>query len=263
MFRRFGLCPCSGFHTVKEETFMATRSTATDAIALLKEDHKRVREMLAKLDKSSQKAGDSREKLLEKIQQELQIHTTIEEEIFYPAYRAAVSKQEDAKLYKEALEEHHIVDVVLAEIGQSDAESEEFSAKAKVLKDLVEHHAEEEEKQMFPRARRVIQADKRKELGEQMAARKRELESSDRGWLPAAGKLIAAVTGRSSSSGRGGRAQSSAAARGSGSGSKKASGTARAAGKSATSRGKASAKTSGSKSARAKSGGSRSRKQAR
>ena len=74
-------------------------------------------------------------------------------EIFYPAYKAAVSKREDTKLYHEALEEHHVVDTVIAEIKSCDSGSEEFSAKAKVLKDLVEHHAEEEEKQMFPRAR--------------------------------------------------------------------------------------------------------------
>jgi hemerythrin-like domain-containing protein len=194
-----------------KENVMPTRGK--DAIALLKEDHEKVRGLLARLEKTTERAGDTREELLAKIAAEIKIHTTIEEEIFYPAYREAVSKREDAKLYQEALEEHHVADTVLMELGESDTGSDVFSAKSKVLKDVVEHHAQEEEKQMFPRARRAMETAELKELGSRMEERKREMQEAGEGWLPKAGKLLSAVASRVSS-GRSGRSQASVAARG-------------------------------------------------
>ena len=121
------------------------RTSDKDAIALLKEDHRQVRTLLGELEETSDKAVGKREKLLASIEQELAIHTRIEEEIFYPAFRDAARKKDDGKLYFEALEEHHVVDMVLPEIKSTGVDTEQFAAKAKVLKDLVEHHAEEEE----------------------------------------------------------------------------------------------------------------------
>jgi hemerythrin superfamily protein len=149
----------------------------TDAISMLKADHEKVRGLLAQLEKSTEKGAKKREQLLSQIAEELTIHTTIEEEIFYPSYRDAVAKKEDRKLYQEALEEHHVVDLVMPEIEETDPASEVFSAKAKVLKEIVEHHAEEEEKEMFPRAKKVMDAEELQELGERMEARKAELMS--------------------------------------------------------------------------------------
>ena len=114
--------------------------TEKDAITLLKDDHKQVRALLGELEETTDKAAGKREKLLGTIEQELTIHTRIEEEIFYPAFREAARKKDDTKLYFEALEEHHVVDMVLPEIKETGAESDQFAAKAKVLKDLVEHH---------------------------------------------------------------------------------------------------------------------------
>lgn len=148
-----------------------------DAISMLKADHEKVRGLLGQLEKSTEKGVKTREDLLSRIAEELAIHTTIEEEIFYPSFRDAVSKKEDRKLYQEALEEHHVVDLLMPEIEESDPSSEVFSAKAKVLKEIVEHHAEEEEKEMFPRARKVMDAAELRELGERMEARKAELRS--------------------------------------------------------------------------------------
>jgi hemerythrin superfamily protein len=149
----------------------------TDAISMLKADHEKVRGLLSQLEKSTEKGVKKREELLSQIAEELTIHTTIEEEIFYPSYRDAVAKKEDRKLYQEALEEHHVVDLVMPEIEDTDPGSEVFSAKAKVLKEIVEHHADEEEKEMFPRARKVMDAEELQELGERMEARKAELKS--------------------------------------------------------------------------------------
>ena len=147
-----------------------------DAIVLLKEDHKKVKALLSQLEKTTERGASRRKTLLGKIEQELKVHTKIEEEIFYPAYRDAATKKEDCKLYQEALEEHHVVDLVLPELKRANPAGEIFGAKAKVLKEIVEHHAEEEEKEMFPRARKVLEAAELKDLGARMAARKRALK---------------------------------------------------------------------------------------
>jgi len=147
----------------------------TDAISLLKADHEKVRGLLSQLEKSTERSAAKRETLLAQLETEILVHTTIEEEIFYPAYREAVSKKEDRKLYQEAIEEHHVVDLVMPEVKEADPSSEIFAAKAKVLKELIEHHAEEEEKEMFKRAKKAFEAEELKELGERMLARKEEL----------------------------------------------------------------------------------------
>jgi hemerythrin superfamily protein len=150
---------------------MATtkRPQSRDAIALLKQDHQKVRGLLSELEKTTDRAAGKRQKLLAEIEQELTVHTKIEEQIFYPAFRDAARKDDDSKLYFEALEEHHVVDMVLPEIKGTRVESEQFAAKAKVLKDLVEHHAEEEETEMFPRARKLMTRDELLRLGGEMA----------------------------------------------------------------------------------------------
>jgi len=146
--------------------------TEKDALSLLKEDHHKVRGFLAQLAESSERATTKREELLAAIERELKTHTTIEEQIFYPAFRDATEKAEDRKLYFEAREEHHVVDTVLSELKSTDPASETFAAKAKVLKDLVEHHAEEEETEMFPRARKLLGRDELVRLGEELAQAK-------------------------------------------------------------------------------------------
>ena len=151
-----------------------------DAIALLKEDHTKVRALLGRLEETSERAAGQREKLLATIERELKIHTKIEEDIFYPAFREAAEKKNDKELYFEAVEEHHVVDMVLPEIKATAVASDEFGAKAKVLKDLVEHHAEEEEKEMFPRARKLMNRDELLRLGHALASAKEALAGSTR-----------------------------------------------------------------------------------
>ena len=155
---------------------MATKKKApakkpTDAVTLLKQDHETVRGLLGQFETAT---GARREKLRGQIEKELKIHTTIEEEIFYPAFREASRKKDDKKLFFEAVEEHHVVDLVLPEMNDGST-PEELKAKAKVLKDLVEHHADEEEKEMFPRARKVLSKEELRDLGTQMEQRKAEL----------------------------------------------------------------------------------------
>ena len=146
-----------------------------DAIALLKKDHEKVRGLFAQLEKSAMRGGPKVEKLVTQIESELKIHTTIEEEIFYPAFRDAVRSKDDKEMYYEAQEEHHVVKLVIPDVEGSQKSGPEFAAKAKVLKELVEHHADEEEKEMFKSARKALSRAELQELGDRMAARKKQL----------------------------------------------------------------------------------------
>ncbi len=149
------------------------KSRSHDAIALLKEDHKKVRKLLKELENAED--PERRSALFQQIDQEVKIHTQIEEEIFYPAFLDAARKKDERKLFFEANEEHGVVDLFLPKMREKNPGGEEFGADAKVLKDLVEHHAEEEETQMFPKARKLFSASELRDLGAQLEDRKKNL----------------------------------------------------------------------------------------
>ncbi|MEO8217348.1 MAG: hemerythrin domain-containing protein [Acidobacteriota bacterium] len=157
----------------------SSRSSAAkggqDAIALLKEDHKKVKGLLSQLDKTEDSQPSKRTHLLSQIEKELEVHTTIEEEIFYPAYKQAVTSEDDEELYYEANEEHGLVKLYMPKVKATPPDDVQFAARAKVLKDLVEHHAGEEEKEMFPKARKKMSRTELRNLGDQMKRRKQEL----------------------------------------------------------------------------------------
>jgi hemerythrin-like domain-containing protein len=147
-----------------------------DAIQLLKADHKKVRGLLEELAGTTARGEKSRIDLLAKITEELAVHTRIEDEIFYPAFKEAGKKGDDSKMFFEAREEHRAVsDLVLPDLNKTPVGSEQFSGRAKVLKELVEHHIKEEEGEMFPRAKALMSKDELDGLGKQLAARKQEL----------------------------------------------------------------------------------------
>lgn len=151
----------------------ATTKTQVDAIALLKTDHKKVRALLETLEKTD--APARRQKLLGQIEVELKAHARVEEEIFYPAFKRKAEDSDQLQMFFEAKEEHGLVDIILPKTKASNPDGEEFGARAKVLMDLVVHHAKEEEKEMFKAARELFDRDELRELGAQMARRKREL----------------------------------------------------------------------------------------
>lgn len=135
---------------------------ATD---LLKKQHKTVKGLFKQVEKTED--GRRRRELMDEIAGELKIHTKIEEEIFYPAVREIGSSKVE-ELVDESFEEHHVVDLVLAELPKVDPEDERFHAKMTVLSELVEHHADEEEDEMFPIAEKKLGKERLQELGEQM-----------------------------------------------------------------------------------------------
>ncbi|MFJ2334032.1 hemerythrin domain-containing protein [Pseudomonas helleri] len=149
-----------------------------NAIDLLKADHEKVKSILSQLSESTDRAVKKRTELLEKLELEVSIHTQLEEEILYPAYKAAGGKAE-AEMYYEAKEEHRTVDsLVLPDLKGTDPTSPEFAGRVKVIKELLEHHIEEEETDMFPHAKKILGKAKLDELGDQMLTLKASLKKS-------------------------------------------------------------------------------------
>jgi hemerythrin superfamily protein len=144
-----------------------------NALDLLIADHNRVRGLFAQFKEAKEK-GDTAtmSDVALKIFEDLDVHTTIEEEIFYPGVRDA--KDDIAELVDEGVQEHHVVKLLMAEIKQMEDGSDEWVAKMTVLIENVEHHAKEEENDMFPPLRNKIPAEL-DAMAEQMEARKKQL----------------------------------------------------------------------------------------
>lgn len=148
-----------------------------DAITLMREDHKLLRKLSKELSETTEAAVETRKKLLKQLETELKAHATIEEELFYPAILDASEDIEDARTVAEGIEEHRAADAkVIPDMHKADPSSIAYSGEAKVLKDYLFHHLEEEEEEeMFPKVRELIPAAELKALGEKMMARKKEL----------------------------------------------------------------------------------------
>ena len=148
----------------------------TDAIALLKADHRKVEHLFASFE--SAKDNARKEKLARQICTELKVHTMIEEEIFYPAFLAATGETD---MHHEAEVEHAGAKRLIAEIEAMDADDEYYDAKVTVLAEMVKHHVKEEEKPggMFAEARKSDMD--LEDIGERLAARKQELEENGTG----------------------------------------------------------------------------------
>ena len=144
-----------------------------DAIVLLKEDHEKVKRLLAELETTTERGIKTRSELFATIKGELTVHEMIEEEIFYPELRAH-PKAKDIVL--EGYQEHHVVDLLMSELEALDVTDETWGAKAKVMQENVEHHMGEEEGEMFQKARQVFDKDELELLGTRMERRKTEAQ---------------------------------------------------------------------------------------
>ncbi len=149
------------------------KAAESDAIALLKADHRKVEGLFAKFE--SARSAEQKQRLAAEICAELTVHTIIEEEIFYPACR---EKIKDDDLLDEAFVEHDGAKVLVAEIEAGSPTAEFYEAKVSVLSEMIKHHVKEEEKRsegLFAKARAAgVDMDA---LGAQMAARKEQLKS--------------------------------------------------------------------------------------
>ncbi|HEV7922492.1 MAG TPA: hemerythrin domain-containing protein [Thermoanaerobaculia bacterium] len=146
-----------------------------NAITMLKADHVVLKRLLRELNDAT--TVKQRERLAGELERAIKTHAQIEEEVFYPAFKARTEKTDDVDMFYEAAEEHHVVDMVLPALKAANPKSPEFEAKAKVMKDLVEHHIKEEEKEMFAAARKVFDEDQLRELGDLMQSRRETIEA--------------------------------------------------------------------------------------
>lgn len=137
-----------------------------DAFSLLKADHRKVEQLFERLESGR---GQAKMRVFEQIKTELDLHAHIEEKFFYPALE---KPRETHDLALEAYEEHDVVKKLLRELSRAKSADDEWEAQAKVLQENVEHHVEEEENELFPKAASVLSEDKIEQLGERMAAEK-------------------------------------------------------------------------------------------
>jgi iron-sulfur cluster repair protein YtfE (RIC family) len=144
------------------------RTTAsTDAIVLLKNDHKEIRKVFRDFQKAGENAHATKGKLVKKMIELLTVHTYIENEVMYPRVRALLPDLEDDIL--ESYEEHHVADVLVVELAGMSASDERFTAKTTVLIENVTHHIQEEEDDWFPQVRKGLGRKAHQEIGQEMA----------------------------------------------------------------------------------------------
>jgi hypothetical protein len=140
-----------------------------NALELMKKDHAELKKMMGRLESTTERGVKTREQLFARIKRELQVHETIEEEIFYPALKEHPKAKE---IVLEGYEEHHAVDTLVGELETVPFDDERWGAKFTVIKENIEHHIEEEEGEMFSKARQVFDKSELDELGGQMEQRK-------------------------------------------------------------------------------------------
>jgi hemerythrin superfamily protein len=150
---------------------------AEDAVMLIRNDHRTIEGLFANFEQAGERAYTTKRRLVERMDRELEAHTEIEEELFYPKLAEKAAK-EGEKLVQVAEEEHHLVEVLLGELRDMEPRDEMYDAKVTVLMENTRHHIQEEESKLLPQAHKLMGSDLLMELGEQLAARKRELLGS-------------------------------------------------------------------------------------
>jgi hemerythrin superfamily protein len=154
--------------TIKETVRGKSKpSGAVDIINLLKQDHKDVKAMFEEFDALGARATEQRRKLGTKITNALRVHSEIEKQILYPAFKARAENHNEREEVLEAFEEHALADRLVEEVQAMDARDETYEAKVKTLMDIVLHHVKEEEGEMFPNARELFEKDELIEFGRQ------------------------------------------------------------------------------------------------
>jgi hemerythrin-like domain-containing protein len=149
---------------------------STDAIVLLKADHKEIKDVFAKFGQAGERATKTKGKLVDRMIGLLTVHTYIENEVMYPEVRRLLPDLEEDVL--ESYEEHHVADVLVAELAAMDPDAERFDAKATVLIETVTHHIDEEEKDWFPMVRHGLGRNQLADIGERLVEAKQKAPHS-------------------------------------------------------------------------------------
>ena len=145
---------------------------STDAIVLLKNDHKEIKKAFRDFETAGENAQQRKGKIVDRIIELLTVHTYIENEIMYPRVRELLPDLEEDVL--ESYEEHHVADVLIMELSSMRASDERFTAKTTVLIENVTHHIEEEEQEWFPQVRAGLSRKVLQEIGAEMEARRKK-----------------------------------------------------------------------------------------
>jgi hemerythrin-like domain-containing protein len=146
-------------------------TTENDALMLLEADHRRFEELLKQGEETTERAAKRRRQLLDTLTRELNEHELMEEQVLYPALEPHAQARE---IVLEGYEEHHVADVITRELRDVPPDDERWAAKFQVLKESLQHHIKEEERNMFRTARAVLSRDELSELGTRMKALKAE-----------------------------------------------------------------------------------------
>ena len=141
---------------------------STDAIVMLKNDHREIKRLFADFQKAGDGAVKTKQRLVDKMIELLTVHTYIENEVMYPRVRELLPDLEDDVL--ESYEEHHVADLLVAELAAMKASDERFTAKTMVLIENVTHHIGEEEDDWFPKVREGLGRNALQEIGREMQA---------------------------------------------------------------------------------------------
>ncbi len=139
---------------------------STDAIVVLKDDHKTLRKLFREFQAASEKSAAARGKIAQRIIAELTVHTYLENEVMYPEVRSLLPDLEDDIL--ESYEEHHVADLLVMELYAMEPDAERYNAKMTVLIENVTHHMDEEEQDWFPQVRKGLGRITLREIGARM-----------------------------------------------------------------------------------------------
>ena len=145
---------------------------STDAIVLLKDDHKQIRQAFKDFEKAGPNATVTKGRLVDRIIELLTVHTYLENEVMYPRVRELLPEVEDDVL--ESYEEHHVADLLVVELAAMKPDDERFTAKTTVLIENVRHHIEEEEQEWFPKVREGLGRKVLQDLGAEMIERRKK-----------------------------------------------------------------------------------------
>jgi hemerythrin superfamily protein len=145
---------------------------STDAIVMLKNDHKEIRKAFSDFEKAGEGALTTKGRLVDRMIELLTVHTYIENEVMYPRVRELLPDLEADVL--ESYEEHHVADLLVVELASMKPDDERFTAKTTVLIENVTHHIEEEERDWFPKVREGLGRKQLQEIGEELAEAKQK-----------------------------------------------------------------------------------------
>lgn len=153
-----------------------------NAVDVITADHEKLRELFSSFNELGPRAYKTKKRTADRLVRELVVHSEVEEQVLYPRVREAVPDLADE--LDEDLEEHHVTEVLLAELDGMEADDDRFDAKMQVLEELVTHHLEEEEQDLLPRVREAMSAQSLDDLGRQLQQAKEAAPTHPHPWSP-------------------------------------------------------------------------------